>query len=63
MRLGSHALNTKARYTRTLAPPPNFEFTEKNQDGRLWGEQQGTLSICYSRQKQYNLPINGRKYQ
>ena len=26
-------LNTKARYIRALAPPPNFEFTQKNQDG------------------------------
>ena len=28
-------LNTKARYKRALAPPPNFQFTEKNQDGGL----------------------------
>ena len=28
-----YILNTKARYKRALAPPPNFEFTTKNQDG------------------------------
>ena len=57
------SLNTKVRYKGALAPPPNFEFTQKNQDGGQCGEQQGTLSICYNGQKHKTYPEMVGKYQ